>query len=179
MKSTAKTLLLLFTGLIFLSCHQTSPREDLEITVLNTNLVTSRYTPSFFEELRELEKQGRIAVFKDGEMKKGTAVEYIMQNAIAPVDESIKKVGELKPKDDTKDLIAASRDVLQYGKEIFENEYRNIAEMLDANRSQAEIDSAIHKLFKDHDREMEKKLRHLNQLAVPYAEKHDIPLNFR
>ncbi|MGS2739778.1 hypothetical protein [Sinomicrobium sp. M5D2P17] len=179
MKSTAKISLLLFIGLTFLSCDQTSPRKYVEVTVLNTNLVTSRYTPSFFEELRELEKQGRIAVFKDGEMKKGTAEEYVMQNAIAPVDVSIKKVKELEVKDDTHDLIAASLDVLQYSKEVFENEYRNIAEMLDTNRSQAEIDSAIHKLFRTYDREMEKKLRHLDELAIPYAEKHNIPLNFR
>lgn len=174
-----KITLQLFMGLIFLSCEQTAPRKYVERTVLNTNLVSGRYTPSYFNEVRELKKQGRIKVFKDGKMEKGTAVEYVMQNTIDPVDESIKKVKGLKKTEDTRDLIAASLDVFRYGRKIFENEYVSIAKMLDENRPQEEIDSAIQKIFETHDREMEKKLRYLDELAIPYAKKHNVPLNFR
>jgi hypothetical protein len=178
MRINIKILLVLLVGVIFQSCNTASPRKYIEVAVLNTNRITRMYQPGFFSEMRELKNQNRLTVFENGKPKNGTAVEYVRQTAITPVEEYIAKVRVLKETDDTRDLLTASLDVLQYGKGIFESDYISIAKMLDEDKSQAEVDAAIQKLFETRDPEMEEKFKRLDGLAIPYAEKHDVPLEY-
>lgn len=179
MKSTLKITLFLFMGFTLLSCSKPSPRKYVEVAVLNTNLVTGSYTPQFFDELQELKNQNRITLYKDGEMKQVTVEEYVRQRTIVPVNEAMAKAEALPETDDSRDLKAASLEVFKYGKQLFEKEYLVIAQMLDDNKAQTEIDSAIQKIFTSHDAEMEKRIRYLDELAIPYAKKHNVPLEYR
>ncbi|MBC9797220.1 hypothetical protein [Sinomicrobium weinanense] len=158
------------------SCNQATPDKVVQRTWLNTNNVTARYSPKFFGELRALKAKGNIIVFKENEAIKGTAVEYVNQMVIDPLNESINKVEGLPEKEDTKELIAASLDVFNYGKEIFENEYLDIATMIDEGQPEKAIDAAIEKLFVTHDENMQVRLLYLDELAISYAEKHNIPI---
>lgn len=164
----------LFTSLI--SCNQPSPDKTVQVAWLNANRVVAHYSPRFFGELRELKSKRNITVFKDNEVAKGTAVEYVNQLAVVPLNESIQKVKDLPEQEDTKAIKAASLAVFEYGKEIFENDYIQIATMIDGGRPAAEIDAAIENLFAKYDPEMQAKLNRLDELVIPYAEKHDIPI---
>lgn len=124
----------------------------------------------------EKKSKNNITVYKDGEVIKGTAVAYVQQFVILTVDENLKKVEALSPNKDDQELIEASLEVFRYGKQIFETEYLDIAAMIDDQKPPEEIHAAIDKLFAKHDGEMQKRFERLDSYALPFAEKHNIPL---
>lgn len=176
MKSNIRITLFLLIGLTFLSCDQTSPRKYVEVTVLNTNRAAGMYRIQYINEIRTLKKKGRLTVFKGDQPKNGTAVAYVKQRIILTNDASLEKVKVLKVTDETEDLIIASLDFFEYSKKIFESDYLEIARMLDENKPDTEIDAAVENMYRTHDWEMEKRLNRLDELAVSYAKKHNVPL---
>lgn len=147
-----------------------SAQKVFDQTWLNTNHVSMYYSPKFFMELMERKEKNNFTATG------GTAVEYVQLTAIAAVDESLKKVESIPEKPDTKELVQSSLDVFRYADEIFKTEYLEIAAMIDAEKPSEEINAAIDKLFAMHDGEMRKRFKQLDSYAIPYAEKHDIPI---
>ncbi len=155
----------LFTAFVttMVGCNNTSPQKYVEIAVLNTNLVTAYYRPPYFEEMMS---------------HQGNAVDYVRQQTIPSLEQAIEKVKNLRVTDETKGLIDASLDFLVYGKELFETEYIDIAQMVDDNEPQAAIDTAITRVFDQHDPFLVEKLDRLEAVAIPFAEKHGVDLTF-
>lgn len=167
---THKIILLLVLAASICSCAGPSPRKVVAQTWLNTNNVTTYYSPKFFKELMERKEKNNFTTTG------GTAVAYVEQYVIATVDESLKKVEKIPLKSDTKELIHASLEVFRYGKEVFETEYLDIAAMIDNEKPSEEIIAAIDKLFVKHDGAMQVRLDRLDSYALPYAKKHNIPV---
>ena len=176
MKYRAKTIMLLTVVISLFSCNRVSPDKVVAQTWLNVNNITSHYSPKFFRNLQEMKSKGNITVFRNDEVVKGTAVEYVNQYVITPVVEAQIKVEKLPAKEDTKEIIAASLEVYKYGKAVFENEYLTIATMMDEEKPEAEIYTAIENLYIVHDPVMQKKLDRLDELVLPYAKKHKIQI---
>lgn len=166
-------LLIALAGII--SCGP-SPKKVVARTWLNTNNVTTYYSPKFFNELMEKKAKNNITVYKDGAVTKGTAVAYVQQYVIATIDENLKKAEGLSAKGDNKELIDTSLEVFRYSKSVFENEYLDIAEMIDEEKKSEEIITAVDELFAKHDGAMQTRFDRLDSLAIPYAEKHNIPI---
>ncbi|MBD1423213.1 hypothetical protein [Sphingobacterium chuzhouense] len=166
-------LLIALTGMV--SCGP-SPKKVVAQTWLNTNNVTTYYSPKFFNELMEKKAKNNITVYQDGAVIKGTAVAYVQQYVIATIDENLKKVEDLSAKGDNKELIDASLEVFRYSSDVFENEYLDIAEMIDEEKPSEEIMSAIDDLFAKHDGEMQIRFDRLDSCAIPYAEKNNIAI---
>ncbi len=167
---THRIILLLGLAASICSCTGPSPKKVVAQTWLNTNNVTTYYSPKFFRELMERKEKDNFTTTG------GTAVAYIEQYVIATVDESLKKVEKVPVKSDTKELIHASLEVFKYGKEVFETEYLEIAAMIDDEKPLEEIHAAIDNLFAKHNGEMQIRLDQLDSYAIPYAEKHHIPI---
>lgn len=161
------------------SCNRVSPRKVVGRAVLNSNTVTVKFSPKFFDELRERKSKGRIVVFEDNRAQPGTAEEYVEQMVIAPANDAMESVEKLPKNEDTGDLVEASLEMFRYATEIFEEDYRAIARMIDGDQPQQAIDAAIQQLFETHDPELGKRVKRLDELAIPYAEKHDIPLQVK
>jgi len=166
-------LLTALTGVV--SCGP-SPKKVVAQTWLNTNNVTTYYSPRFFNELMERKTTDNITVYEDDTATKGTSVAYVQQYVIATIDENLKKVEALSAKGDNKELIHASLEVFRYAKGIFETEYLDIAAMIDDERPSEDIMTAIDNLFGKYDGEMQARFDRLDSYAIPYAEKHDIPI---
>ncbi|WP_346236671.1 hypothetical protein ABDK00_014420 [Niabella insulamsoli] len=177
MKKDHACLFLLFFVLIATSCQQAAPKKIIEVAVLNTNLVTGFFRPGFFTELMELKEKNSIPVYRDGKTEmNGTAVEYVKATTVDRITESLAKVTALKESEETRPLIRASKDLLEFGKNIFETDYANVAKLIDEEKPRAEIDAAISKIFETHDETMALKTKALDAVAVPYAKKHGIEL---
>jgi hypothetical protein len=176
MKTIIKLLLLSLILFTVVSCNHTSPQKHLEITVLNTNIITGKYNSKYFNEIRELKRNNRLLVLESGQLENGTVKAYLDQNLIQPTNTALKKVQTLEVNTDTENLIAASEDFLIYCKQIFEKDYIEIAQMIDADEPEPIVDAAIERMFQIHDPAFLKKLNHLDEIAIRYAEKHDIPL---
>mgnify|MGYP000952645490 CR=1 FL=1 len=177
MKRGIKIIQLLIFAASICACTSPSPRKVVAQTWLNSNNITTHYSPKFFTELIERKAKDNITVFKDNTVTKGTAVAYVQQYVIATVDESLKKVENIPVKLDTKALIHASLEVFRYGKHVFENDYLTIATMIDEKHPTESIEAAIDQLFAKHDAEMHARLARLDNYAIPYAEKHNIPIH--
>lgn len=143
------------------ACNTTTPQKYVEVTVLNTNLVTAYFRPAFFEEIKG---------------NQGNAVDYIQQRTTMGLDQAIEKVEQLEATDETRPLIDASMDVLTYGKQLFDSEYTTVAKMIDDGAEEPAIDSAITQLFEKNGPILDEKLNALDAVAMPYAEKHGIEL---
>src|SRR5690606_15668055 len=98
--------------------------------------------------------------------------------SILPIKDALKKVEDLVVTDDASEMRTASIELLSYSKTIFEKDFINIAIMIDSNQPQLTIDSAIQQMYKTHDTELDKRFRVLDELAIPYAEKNNVPLTF-
>ncbi|RAV28691.1 hypothetical protein [Sinomicrobium soli] len=171
-----KIILFLAFATAISSCTGPSPRKVVAQTWLNVNLVTAHYSPKFFTELRERKANNNITVYKDNAVTKGTAVEYVTQNVIGPLDEALKKVERLPVENDTKALIQASLEVFRYSREVFENDYLAIARSIDEKQPEDAIETAVDELFAKHDGAIQTRLDRLDSYAIPYAEKHNIPI---
>lgn len=155
----------LFFALVtsMVGCNTTSPQKYVEVTVLNTNLVTAYFRPPYFEEVMA---------------HQGSAEAYVRQQTATRVEQALEKVNKLNVTDETQPLIKASRDFLTYGKELFETEYIDIAKMIDQQAPQSAIDTAIMEVFEKHTPIMDEKLTALETVAAPFAEKHGVDLRF-
>ncbi len=177
MKNTGIYTFLLLLVLAFCSCQQTSPDKVIGVTVLNTNQVTAFFRPRFFSELLERKKQNSIPVIKDGKTDmNGTAMDYVKMMAIDRVNGALTSVNEIEETEETKPLIGASKDLLEFGKKIFENDYVAVAKMIDEGKPQTEIDAAISSIFETNDAALTQKVKILDDLAMPYAKKHGVDL---
>jgi len=177
MKYIAKTLVLLIVAISLFSCnHQPSPDKVVAQTWLNVNNITSHYSSNFFRILQEMKSKDNITVVRNNEVIKGTSVEYVKQYVIAPVIAAQKKVEKLPEKEDIKEIITASLEVYKYGRAVFEKEYLAIALMIDEEKPEAEINTAIENIYIAHDPVMQEKLNKLDELVFPYAKKHKIPI---
>lgn len=177
MKNTGIYVFLLAFVLTITSCQQVSPDKVIGVTVLNTNQVTAFFRPRFFTELQELKKQNRLVSFKDGKTQpNATAVDYVQMMTIDRVNGALASVNELKATEETQPLIAASKELLELGKRIFEIDYTAIAKMIDDGKPQPEIDAAISKVFETNEAELAQKIKALDDLAMPYAKEHNINL---
>lgn len=171
-----KIILVLLLVVSLCSCTGTSPKKVIAQTWLNTNNITAYYSPKFFKGLIEKKAKNNITVYKDGTVTNGTAVEHVQQYIIATIDENLKKVEGISVKEDNKELVGASLEIFKYSRAVFENEYLDVAAMIDDEKPSEEIHAAIDNLFAKHDGEMTAKFDRLDSYAIPYAEKHNIPI---
>lgn len=158
-----------FIGLLLLTfqaCNRTTPERYVGATALNSNLVSAAYRPAFLKELIELKN-------KNG-LPGATAVDYVNDRAVKPVEESIKKIKGLNKTADTKALIAAALDVMEYGRQVFKSDYLAIAQLIDAGKPQ-QIEAAIAAMYGKTEKGMIEKFDRLDNLALTYAKKHDVP----
>ncbi|QNL51667.1 hypothetical protein H8S90_08880 [Olivibacter sp. SDN3] len=158
-------------GVMLQACNTTTPEKYISVTALNSNLVSSAYRPMFLEELMERKGKDQLAGT--------TAVDYVRDRALRPVEESMEKVKQLKETDDTQALIAAALDLMAYGKEIFESDYIAIAQLIDEGKPEEEIDAAITEMYAKTENGMAQRFDELDELALAYAQEHDVPFEVR
>lgn len=171
MKLKHYTLAGLLIWIMFQACNTTTPDKYIAVTALNSNLVNSAYRPMFLNELRELVDKNRLP--------NASATDYVRERAINPIAESIRKVRDLNETDDTRELIAAALDLMQYGMEVFENDYMGIAERIDTGQSREVIDTAIDEMYEKTEEGMRQRSETLNELALGYARDHNVPFEIR
>lgn len=178
-----KIITMVITGFLILSCNTDSSVKIFDVAVLNTNIINWSSRLKFFDELIELkEKNLAYVADENSKIKKGTIEEYVTQKVINPINENLNKLEALNKTDENKDLIEASVKLHQFSKNIFENDFLEITKMIDelpSGELSVEILEpiylAIEKFYYTHITEMETLMVNLEELAIPYAEKHNIP----
>ena len=174
MKKLTFLFSIVFT-LVLASCSAPSPKEYFTKTALNSNLVTAYYTPKFFDDVLEQKAKNRLTVFKEKSSIPATVEEYF-KDRIPDLSQNISEIKSLKKTDDTKELLEASTAYFEQADKIFKNDYPKIAKMIDENKPQLEIQTAINKIFADNDSKMFEYENRLHKAAATYAKKHNLPV---
>ncbi|WKK58206.1 hypothetical protein [Sphingobacterium sp. BN32] len=165
MKHLLKLLPLLLLPVLFFACSSPTKEQIFQRTALNANLVSSAYRPIYFSEILEQKAKNNLPT---------SAKEYVSSRTIAPLNEAIEKVKDLKQAKDSQELISTSLDYMETGKHLFEKEYLRIAEMIDAGKSPEEVKIAIDQMFTATETEMLSKQNNMVAVASVFAKENNI-----
>lgn len=164
-KKILTSIKILLVLLVFQSCGNSS-KEVFDRSVLNANAFTNQFSNSFFEEMKSTHKQNKSHAYSSAE-------EFLKKN-IAYCEDALEKVKNLKKTKDSEELIGASENFMSAALHVFNTDYMNVAKMIDAKKSETEIDASIDNIYSTHDAIMKGKYDRLKVAASKYAKENDI-----
>lgn len=162
--------------LIFLqSCKmENTPEEYFDISALNTNLFMDFGSKDFATMKQNKDANQLIAFDEKGTFPAKSYEDHILRFKVSYLKQSIKKIEDLKPTDETKPMIDASLDLFNFVKNKYETDYIKIARLMDTKAPQETIDKAIAEMEASSFPVFEAKYKKLWDLALPYAKDHGI-----
>lgn len=166
------TVLLFF---VLQSCKfENTPEEYFDITSLNTNLFME-FGAKDFERMQENKNANQLLAFDDKSTFPAKSYEdHILRFKIPYINQSIEKIKDLKPTEETTPMINASLDLFNFVKRKYQTDYIKIARLLDKKAPKTEIDKAIFEMEAVSFPPFDEKYKKLWSLALPYAKKHGI-----
>ena len=161
--------------IVLQSCKmENTPEEYFDITSLNTNLFME-FGSKDFQTMEQNKKANQLIAFDEkGTFPAKSYEDHVLRYKVAFLNQSIKKIEDLKPTDETAPMINASLDLFNFVKKTYENDYVKIARLLDKNESRENIDKAIAEMEAAAFPVFEEKYKKLWNLALPYAKNHGI-----
>lgn len=172
-----KFSLLLFV-ILLQSCSVDTPESYFGKAVLNVNQYIDLGSKDF-QRMVETQSVNSLYVQVDGEFIMSDNFEkHIKTYKIFTLDADIEKVKSLKVTEDTKEMISASLDVLNFVKSKYETDYIEIAKLLDQKAEKTVINTAIRKFEEENLEKFIAKIDALHKLAIPYAKANGIEVSF-
>ena len=172
-----KYILFILMNLAVISCQNNgvNPQKTFKVLGLSLNKIPYKFS-QHFKEIRAQYKNGSLTyVTKDNQVKKGVSAEEYVQNMYPSMfDKEIETINNLKVNDETRPMQAASLDVFNYSKEVYETDMLRIAKMIDEGKSDQEIDAAIEELQNTKGDIIDEKFNKAHDLVFPYADKNGI-----
>lgn len=173
-----KIVLLSFIGLILQSCISQTPENYFVRAVFNIN--SSSYFGS--GELNELitgKENKSLLVYVDGEfIMQDNATLYVESWKIVEVENKIEDIKELKPTEDTKEMLDRSLKLFNFVLEKYKTDYIDIAKLIDSGVSKSDIDSAIVNFDNATLPEFQKLYDSVIEVGIPYAEANGIDVSY-
>lgn len=166
-------LTVLFT--LLQSCQlENTPEEYFDRTALNTNILMG-FGARDFTTMEQNRNAGQLLAYDDnGTFPAKSYEDHILRFKMPYIDQSIEKIKELKPTDETSEMIQASLDLFEFVKEKYKTDYLKIATLMEKKAPREEIDKALTQMEQTTFPVFDKKYKKLWNLAMPYAKKHGI-----
>lgn len=169
---------LVLAAFLFFACNNIlgdRPEKVFDVTTLNANLVSSKFTRLFNELKAQKSNNSLLIPDESGKYRNANSYkEYVEKQFHNQFTQYIDRVKALKPTDETKPLIDYSIDMFTYANEIYNTDFISIAEMLDAGKPDEEVNNAITELETTKGLELDKKREVVVTAGLAYAEKHGI-----
>ncbi|MFT3901989.1 MAG: hypothetical protein QM727_02405 [Niabella sp.] len=150
------------------------PERVFEKIALNGNKILGSFKQHFKEIRAQLKGGNLVIVTPKNEVKEVSASEYIENHYSHMFDGDIKAIKELKPKEETAQILKKGLDMFQYADEIYKNDFPRIAKMIDEGKSDEEIDTAIENLDLTKGVALDEKRESVMNAIIPYADKHGV-----
>jgi hypothetical protein len=174
MITPTKLLTVFILFFILQSCMENTAEEYFDRAALNSNSLMF-FGGKDFKNMADNKNANQLLVFDDKKMYPAKSYEdYILRNMIPSINQTIEKIKDLKPTEETTPLINASLDLFTFAKSKYETDYIKIAKLMDLKSSQPEIDKAIADMENTSFPLFEAKYKSLWDTALPYAKKHGI-----
>ena len=175
MNPKIKLLLALLIFSFLQSCKmENTPEEYFDRSALNTNLFME-FGGRDIKTMEQNKKANQLLAFDDKSTFPAKSYEdHVLRFKVLQINQSIEKIKELKPTDETKPMIDASLDLFNFVKEKYETDYIKICRLMDKNAPKEEIDKAIVEMESTSFPVFAQKYKKLWDLALPYAKNHGI-----
>ena len=175
MNPTTKVFLSILMLFILQSCKmENTPEEYFDRSALNTNLFME-FGGKDFKTMEQNKKANQLLAFDDKSMFPAKSYEdHVLRFKVLQINQSIEKIKDLKPTEETKPMIDASLDLFNFVKKKYETDYIKICRLMDKNSSGEEIDKAIVEMESTSFPIFDQKYKKLWDLALPYAKNHGI-----
>lgn len=185
-------LILAFVGWKLYKVFEKYEGDDAQtyfgITTLNTNLVSS-----FSNEYKNQLSRGLdgTVIFPSGMKSNAGAlqvenpdgktmrqaksyVEYVEKAEVKRISDAIAQIKELKPTEDTKELINLSLDYFSEVEKLYKTDLVKLAKMIDDKAPKEEVTAFAKQLDEKNQPILDAKKEMLYKVAFPYAEKNKI-----
>ncbi|MFT3705768.1 MAG: hypothetical protein QM802_25590 [Agriterribacter sp.] len=166
--------LFILTGLVLNACNTATPENYFDQAVLNTNLFASFGTPQMARELKTPPAQ----MAPDNKTTVSVPRKEVVKTTIESIEGSLKKVKDLQPTDDTKEMLETSIALHELVLPVYKNEFAKLAEDYDKNLPQAELDAECQKIIDQYAPKFEQLYEKLTTLGKAYAAKNNINVNW-
>lgn len=153
---------------------ENTPEEYFDRSALNTNL-SMQFGGKDFKTMEQNKKSNQLLAFDDKSMFPAKSYEdHVVRFKVLQLNQSMEKIKELKPTEETKPMIDASLDLFNFVKEKYETDYTKICLLMDKNASIEKINKAIVEMESTTFPVFSQKYKKLWDLALPYAKNHGI-----
>ena len=167
--------LLIYYFLLFTSCNTRTPENYFDVAVLNCNMMHG-----FADDGMQRELESPTVKLVEGTKDQTAPMKRIeiVDAKIKFVETNLQKIKQLKPTDDTKDMLQASLALHAYVLPVYKTEYRQLAGLYDAGAPAGEIESLQQSIDEKYYPGFVELSDKLTAAAKPYAEKHHIQVNW-
>jgi hypothetical protein len=159
----------------FTACNTTTPENYFDIAVLNCNMMHGFAGEALQRELDEPSVK-LVEGTKDqtAPMKR----KEIIDSKINFIEPNLKKIKKLKETDDNKNMLQASVALYEYVLPVYKNEYQQLAKLYDDGASKEQIQLLVQTIYDKYYAGFEALFNKLIAVAKPYAEEHNIKVNW-
>lgn len=166
---------LIYYFFLFTSCNTRTPENYFDIAVLNCNMMHGFADDGM---QRELENPTVKLVEGTKDQTEPMKRKEIVESKIQFVETNLQKIKQLKPTEDTKDMLQASLALYEYVLPVYKNEYQQLAGLYDAGAPAEQIRSLQQSIDEKYYSGFVELFDKLTGAAKPYAEKHHIQVNW-
>jgi hypothetical protein len=154
------------------SCNAPGPERYFDLAVLNSNMMTG-----FADEGMERELRDPSVKMVDGNKDKIEPMKRkeIVDGKITFFEENLKN---LKPTDDTKEIVSKSISLHEYILPVYKNEYTQLAKLYDEKGDSGELELLSRSINQKYFPEFGKMLDELTIAGKAFAQRHQIKVNW-
>lgn len=174
MKNRLIAALIIFCS-VCVSCNMTTPEKYFDETVLNTNKIVGFADDGL---QRQLDYPSAKMVGNDPNKSEPMKRKEIIDDAIAFVEEDLRRINALSETADTKEMIEESRALHEYILPVYKNEYTKLAEQYDQNASPEVIKASLQSIHDKYYPGFDKLYNRLIATGKVYAAKHKINVHW-
>ena len=174
-----KIVILVLVAFIIQSCEiNNTPENYFDRAVLNTNLVVNIGSTDLNSMVLQKENKSLMGSVDGKFIAQESAELYITSWQIVDIENKIKSIEELKPTEETKEMIDRSLKLFNFVLERYKTEYVAIAKLLDNGAPKSEIEAAITDFDAKYITKFEELHNSVLEVGIPYAEANGIQVSY-
>jgi hypothetical protein len=176
LKNILLSILLGAAGITMITgCGDNSPERVFGLAVLNVNMMHGFAGDAMFRQLES--PSVKMVAGNPNKTEPMTRME-VVQDKIRAIGENFEKLKSLRETDDTRGVLAASKNIYEYVLPVYSNEYSQLARLYDENAPQDSILGFARAISDKYYPGFQQLHEKLTLEGKAFAEKHGIQVNW-
>lgn len=154
--------------LLLTACNMATPENYFDRAVLNTNLFNDFASEQFTKMLVS------YTVKYEGVKQQNPSATKMVEYKVLSIEKALKDVKDLKPTDETSEMLQTSITLHEYVLPVYKKEYMELAGLCDSGASKQEITAKGEEIDVKYAEQFEAQSEKLTTLGKAYAKAHNI-----